>query len=257
MRIEIFTPDGYQPIGKFVEKGVMKVREYAFSNGSKVRATDTHKFQKSDGEWVYAKDIRPGDKFISDKGTATLTMISYPWEEPVCDIEILHPNHRYFTNGISSHNTGGNALRYYLSARYISRFVSTLKEQVEDPLTGEVTEERVANVFKLQNIKNKLSDPYKSTKFVIRFGEGVDDYPMIYEALRSRGIITNNGSFMIYKSSTGEEVKILGKIAFNKELREKWYDDMIIQYKNVGASGVENLEDEDEESVNITESIDL
>lgn len=246
--IEVMTPDGWQKVGKFVKKPKMIVKDYYFENyrtKHMVSASDNHKFQLACGDWVNAKDANLKQIFISDDGDITLEKIENEREEEVCDIEILHENHRYYTNGISSHNTGGNALRYYLSARYVSSFKKTLKEQIEDDITGEVTEERTSNVFKLINIKNKINDPYKRVDFVIKFGEGIDDYPMIYDVLNKRGIITNNGSFMIYKTSDGEEVKVLGKTKFNKELREKWFSDMKKQYMDSSSFEVEENDDED------------
>jgi len=247
MKIEVYTPDGYQSIGKFVEKGVMGVRDYIFSNREIVSATDTHRFQLSDGKWIYAKDAKLGQFFISEEGVSILLSVGNRREEPVCDIEIKHPNHRYFTNGISSHNTGGNALRYYLSVRYVSKFSSQIKEQTEDSVTGEVQEERTANKFILSCIKNKINDKvYQKTPFVVKFGQGIDDFPILYDILQKAGVIWNKGSFMYYKTSDGEDIKELGKIAFKDRLRKEYFGDMEKQYIKLKNSDLlQNSEDED------------
>jgi len=126
--------------------------------------------------------------------------------------------------------TGGNALRFYLSARYVTKFSTVLKEQTEDPISGEVVDHRTANMYKLTNIKNKINPPYANAKFVIRFGEGIDDFPIVMDALKQRGIVTNRGSFMIYKTVAGEEIKILGKTAFNATMQKEHWEDMKTQF---------------------------
>ena len=158
--------------------------------------------------------------------------------------------------------TGGNAIRYYLSVRYVTKFVSTLKEQVEDPITGALEEVRVANVFKIMNIKNKINKPYASTKFVIRYGEGTDDFPLIFDALKAVGIIYNKGSFLYYKTSNGEEVKELGRTAFVNTLRENYYEDMKKQFLNLNITDdkvTSSLNDDNEDipEEEITEDVEL
>lgn len=146
--------------------------------------------------------------------------------------------------------TGGNALRFYLSARYVTKFSTVLKEQVEDVITGEVVEHRTANMYKLTNIKNKINPPYANAKFVIRFGEGIDDFPIVMDALKLRGIVTNRGSFMIYKTLTGEEIKILGKSAFNATMQKEHWEDMKTQFNKSSDDDIiePSLEIEDEDS---------
>jgi len=133
-------------------------------------------------------------------------------------------------------STGGNALRYYLSARYLFKWSSTLKEQVSDDETGEVTEARVANIFKITSIKNKINPPYKTGKMVIRFGEGTDDFSLIVDALKTRGLITSKGSFLTYKTTEGEEIRLLGKSKFYSTLKADYFEDMKKAYSNQGDS---------------------
>jgi recombination protein RecA len=139
------------------------------------------------------------------------------------------------TSGVNANlsTTGGSAMRYYLSTRYVTKFVTTLKEQVEDPITGAIEEIRVANIFKIQNIKNKILPPYKETKFVVRYGEGVDDFPLVYEALNKRGIIYNKGSFLYYKTTDGREIKELGKFKFQAILKDQYWNDMQLKFKEL------------------------
>jgi len=134
--------------------------------------------------------------------------------------------------------TGGQAIRYYLSVRYVTKFVSSIKEQIEDDVTGEIIDSRVANKFRLICIKNKINDKvYQQCDFVIRFGDGTDDFPIIYDVLSKNGIIYNKSSFMIYKTTNGEEIKVLGKTNFQKELKEKYFDDMIKQFGEIEKNG--------------------
>jgi len=153
--------------------------------------------------------------------------------------------------------TGGNAIRYYLSVRYVTKFVSTLKEQVEDPITGAIEEVRVANVFKIMNIKNKIKKPYISTKFVVRYGEGTDDFPIIFDALKAVGIIYNKGSFLFYKTSNGEEIKALGRTAFIELLKKDYFEDMKKQFISLNVSDDKVSNTLNEESTTESEDFEI
>ena len=121
-----------------------------------------------------------------------------------------------FSNTDSSFNTtGGTALKFYLSARYVLRHVSDVKEQTEDEITGELIDSKVAKKYKVQNVKNKLTRPHRESNYIIRYGQGTDDSILIRDILTDAKVITNSGSFINYQSSDGTlDFKENGKIKF-------------------------------------------
>lgn len=96
--------------------------------------------------------------------------------------------------------TGGNTLKFYLSARYLLHQSGEVKEESVDAETGEIEKIRVANWITIKNIKSKISPPFRSVKFVIRYGEGTDDSLPLFNLLKESGIITTKGSYLSYKS---------------------------------------------------------
>ncbi len=245
--IEIKTPDGFQPIGKFVEKPIMNINKFVFNDGITIKATDNHLFQMTSDEWVYAKDLEIGCVLKSINGESTLVGIIPQDDEEVVDIEILHSNHRYYTNGIVSHNTGGNALRFYLSASYLLTWSSRVKEQVENEMTDEIEDIEVANKYTIKNIKNKVSRPFKKSKYIIRFGEGTDDISIIYDRLKDVGRITNKGSFLDYHAHNEDlNFRENGKLRFHEKfITEEILADAIIQYKESFKAHLSNASSSD------------
>lgn len=264
--IEIMTPDGWQQVGVFIDKGKKEIKQLTFSNGSVLKVTDNHLCQDKNEKWVYAKDMKIGQSFLSQaddsETTRSTVLINITEEEPqaICDIEVLHENHRFFANKIVVHNTaldttGGRAVKFYCSARYILKNISPLKEEVADKFSGEIEELRVANVCRIEAIKNKCYPPNKRVKYIIRFGTGTDDTPIIKDFLTKVGVIAVNGSMITYNGSIPElTFKENGKLRFNEHFtRPEFLEDAKKQFvtlkgtnylENVVASNVDDIWDE-------------
>lgn len=104
--IEVDSPDGYVPVNFFVDKGQWEEHVLNLENGYSVRVNENHLFETESG-WKYAKDlVNSEDTFITDKGLVVGTVVNTGEMIPIVDINVDHDNHRYYTNGVSSHNTG-------------------------------------------------------------------------------------------------------------------------------------------------------
>lgn len=117
---QILTPDGYQPILSFFDKGdemtteVFLVSETGESYS--VKASVAHLFEgyisdsaeSSNGirSWVPTEDLKIGDCLLTDSGPAYVTGLRSLGMQNIYDIQVGHVNQRYYTNGISSHNSG-------------------------------------------------------------------------------------------------------------------------------------------------------
>lgn len=105
--IEVETPDGYQPVTDFIQKGMHQGYE-AECNGKKVQVSQDHLFETEYG-WLFTYQLLDKNyKVLCDDGKFhDMNIKELGYTIPIVDISVNHKNARYYTNGISSHNTGG------------------------------------------------------------------------------------------------------------------------------------------------------
>ena len=106
---------------------------------------------------------------------------------PVIDIQV--ENGCYFTGGVLSHNTGGNALKFYASVRLDVRRVETLKDG----------DEAYANKTKVKIVKNKCAPPFKVVEFDIHFGKGIDRFGGFVDMGVAHELVKKAGTWYSYK----------------------------------------------------------
>lgn len=121
--IEVYSPDGYVPVNYFVDKGPYQEYVLTTSNGYVVRCNAEHLFQTEDG-WLYAKDLT--DKphtYLTTDGYSSGVVVKTDNIIPIVDINVNHENHRYYTNGVSSHNTGAGKSLFlcHFAASYLAQ----------------------------------------------------------------------------------------------------------------------------------------
>lgn len=112
--IEIDSPDGFVPVSMFVDKGEWEEYCLELEDGRYVRVNENHLFETNNG-WQLAKDLykkqimldaSSSPTFLCDNGWKHGKIIKTGNKIPIVDIQVDHENHRYYSNGISSHNTG-------------------------------------------------------------------------------------------------------------------------------------------------------
>lgn len=106
-------------------------------------------------------------------------------------------------------SSGGSALRFYSSLRLdlkqIKKNVSVKKEM--DPVSGKDIEVPIQGLHSATAIKNKVTDPYLTTDFYIRFDKengiyGIDNLQTIIDAAVTQDIIKKKaGGHMSYTSA--------------------------------------------------------
>jgi hypothetical protein len=140
--IEIDSPDGYVPVNFFINKGMYEEYELLMMGGNKVSCNESHLFETTEG-WISAKEMEQSNliyKLITNEGIKIGRVYKNNKQIPIVDININHPNHRYYTNGVSSHNTGvGKSL-------FMCHVASSVLLQGKNVLyiTLEMAEERIA-----------------------------------------------------------------------------------------------------------------
>lgn len=106
----VLTPDGFQKCSAWVKKGPLHCFKITINNCFDTITADKHAFQMPDGEWITTDLLKIGDKLQVLDGEGEVTAIEDAGEIECFDITIDHPNHRYYLDGISSHNTGKSLL---------------------------------------------------------------------------------------------------------------------------------------------------
>lgn len=145
--IEVDSPDGFIPITTFVDKGFWDEYILILDDGREVRVNENHLFETNEG-WKYVKDIWLEQTAVGYEPYRYLCVDG--WYEgrvkytgvkiPIVDIQVDHENHRYYTNGVSSHNTGvGKSLfMCHCAASNLTKGLNVLY------ITLEMAEEKIA-----------------------------------------------------------------------------------------------------------------
>ena len=160
--VYINSPDGFVKVVKYIEKGTFQEYELNLVDGRSVKCNDKHLFETALG-WQFAEDLvnLPEQHYLTDQGYILGFIEKNKNIIPIVDIEVEHENHRYYANGISSHNTGvgKSMVLCHLAASYICLNKNVLY------ITLEMSEERIAERIdaNLLNINiNSLSKIKKS-----------------------------------------------------------------------------------------------
>lgn len=103
--IRVNTPDGFQKIINWYDKGVKPIYRFT-TQAHTLRCSNDHLIQIEQEQWVTAESLIVGDEILTDNGLQPILRIIKDGTEECYDFEIDHPNHRYWSNGISSHNSG-------------------------------------------------------------------------------------------------------------------------------------------------------
>lgn len=106
----IDTPDGPQKVSEWFNKGKLKIYEITTKNHT-TRCAFNHLIQLDTDIWVLAKDVKKGFKVKTTSGDEeVLSVVNTKKKEYCYDFTIEHPNHRYWGDGFSSHNSGKSFL---------------------------------------------------------------------------------------------------------------------------------------------------
>ena len=138
--IEVDSPDGFVPVSAFVDKGMWDEYVLLLNNGKTIRVNENHLFETIDG-WQYAKDlVHKKQEYLTEDGYQIGIVTKTGKQIPIVDITVDHENHRYYTDGVSSHNTGcGKSLGMcHMAAAALAQGRNVLY------VTLEMAEERIA-----------------------------------------------------------------------------------------------------------------
>ena len=139
--VEVDSPDGWVGVNYFINKGIWE--EYVLNiNGlDAISCNENHLFETSIG-WMSAIELcgKGEINFLTKDGFRTGVVTRTYEKVPIVDINVNHENHRYYTAGVSSHNTGvGKSLfMCHCAAANLTRGLNVLY------ITLEMSEEKIA-----------------------------------------------------------------------------------------------------------------
>lgn len=161
--VQVDSPDGYVDVNFFIDKGEWE--EYVLTvdrdDIDPIRCNENHLFETDTG-WKYAKDLANVEKcsVLTKYGTLIGRVERTGKMIPIVDINVNHENHRYYTNDVSSHNTGvGKSLfMCHMAANNLMDGKNVLY------LTMEMAEERIAERIDANLMNVNLDDIERMSK---------------------------------------------------------------------------------------------
>ena len=108
--IEVLSDTGYVPVTHIHKTKPFQVYHITTETHDLYCADNHICFDGSLNE-KYVQDFRPGDLIMTDLGPEKVLKISsYSQKVCMCDMTVDSPDHRYYTDGILSHNTTTSAI---------------------------------------------------------------------------------------------------------------------------------------------------
>jgi hypothetical protein len=114
---KVLSDSGYVKAFKYLETQPYDVWFIELENGDHLDCADIHILFDENKNEILVKDLNPGDLLMTRTGPSKVKYIENTGiPVSMVDLSIDHPNHRYYTNGILSHNsiTSSIILVWYL-----------------------------------------------------------------------------------------------------------------------------------------------
>ncbi len=104
--LSVMSDTGWVEVSNIHETQPYRVWELELENGYKLKCADNHIIFKHDLTESFVSDLLIGDLIYTNIGFSKVININKTNNRvSMSDLTINHPNHRYYTNGILSHNT--------------------------------------------------------------------------------------------------------------------------------------------------------
>lgn len=107
----VYTDTGYKNVTNFITKNIDNIWHLELENGMQLDCADEHIVFLKDYSEIFVADLKEGDEIITENGSSIVTKV-FNTEKclSMCDISIDSANHRYYSNGILSHNSTTTAI---------------------------------------------------------------------------------------------------------------------------------------------------
>lgn len=244
LRIKSYNEKSKKPEFKTIKALVYKGQEPIYQ----VRSADgTVILEGSGGHGIFdpmAKEYRMlqqvGNGFaLQGTKTIPITVSKTDKTRPVLDMEV-EDNQNYFSNGILSHNTGGNSVKYFSSIRNRVTKVDVIKDGKAE----------VGIQIKVRNLKNKTSVPWREAIMNLYFDGGFQTDAEYVDFLMEFDIVKQKGAYFYVP---GVEKGLQGKDALiqwlddHPEEYSKWKVQVLEALSGALESDANNKKPEDDE----------
>lgn len=109
--LEIRTDTGFKPVSNFMLTKPFEQYIITLENGYSISVADKHRLFRPDMSEVYADELKVGDYVQTDCGPQKIdSIIIDDCAISMCDITVADENHRFYANGILSHNSTTTAI---------------------------------------------------------------------------------------------------------------------------------------------------
>ncbi len=103
---EIETDNGWDPISKIHKTQSYTIWRLELENGMWLEGADNHILFDSYMQEIFIKDLRLEHYIQTKEGLQKIiNIVKYPYKVSMYDITVTSDNHRFYSNGILSHNT--------------------------------------------------------------------------------------------------------------------------------------------------------
>jgi DnaB-like helicase C terminal domain len=191
--ILVSSPDGWVPVLDCIEKVKKDLYTFEFASGKKIVASHDHLYQSPDQQWHYARDIPIGSTLLSENGVDTvINILPQSKQTKVYDLSVNHDNHRYYTNGICSHNSGKSLVMMNIALSWLEQGLSGVYISLE--LSEELCGLRTDAMLSGMSTKDIRKDLETAELKVKMFGKKAGKYRM--KALPAQSNINDVRSYI-------------------------------------------------------------
>jgi len=221
--VEVDSPDGYVPVNFFINKGMYDEYVLNVDGGEPVKCNADHLFETSLG-WMKASQLYEKyqtNHFLTKNGYKLGSVFKTGKQIPIVDINVNHPNHRYYTNKVSSHNTGvGKSL-------FMCHVASSCLLQNKNVLyiTLEMAEEKIAERIDANLLNVNIHD-------IIELPKTTFETKVNNLSQKTQGTLIIK-EYPTASAHSGHFKSLLNELALKKSFRP---DIIFIDYLNICAS---------------------
>lgn len=109
--IQVLTDTGFKPVTHLMLTKPFEQYTIVTENGYELVCADEHIVFDSNYNEIYVENLKVGDYIQTDQGAKQVVSISYnPQKVCMTDISVNDDNHRFYSNGILSHNSVTTAI---------------------------------------------------------------------------------------------------------------------------------------------------
>lgn len=172
--VEVNTDTGYQRIKGYNEKGLKECYLLSFEDGFSLECSYDHFIFDTDDKWWSPENLIIDSHFLqrtfhTTEGPKNLLSIESIGEHTIVDLEVDSEDHRYYTNGILSHNSGKTLLALSGAMKMVRKKeyskIVYIRNSIESVDKGEEVGFLSGNDEKFQIYNHPLMD---SIEYIVR-----------------------------------------------------------------------------------------